>query len=224
MSLTAKSRPAMYTPSDSIMRADTVEGPEQGNWTYDDYAATPDDGKRYQIIDGVLFMSPAPNRWHQQTVGRIFRYLSAHIGDAGIGEVYIASFDVELSPKTVVQPDVLAILNAHLERISDARIIGAPDLVVEVASPGTAGFDRRQKQDAYAFAGIPEYWIVDPASHTIELLVLVHSAYHQQSCLSFLYTLHNSLPEVDPLLQTRMQRRERNAHGSTLTSLTTYAK
>lgn len=122
-------------------------------------------------------MSPSPNRWHQETVGRIFRYLSAHIEDKGMGEVYIAPFDVELTPKTIVQPDVLAILNTHLERISDQRIIGAPDLVVEVTSPGTAGFDRRQKQDAYALAGVSEYWIVDPASHTAELLILENGAY-----------------------------------------------
>jgi Uma2 family endonuclease len=160
-----------------ITSADTVQGPGQGNWTYDDYAAMPEDGKRYQIVDGVLFMSPAPNRWHQESVGEIFASLRDHVKQAKLGRVYIAPFDVELSPKTVVQPDVLVLLAAHLERISDKRIIGAPDLVVEVASPGTTGFDRRQKQDAYAHAGVPEYWIVDPASHTLELLILEDAAY-----------------------------------------------
>ncbi len=177
MSLTAKSRPAMNTTSDMIITADFVEGPGQGNWTYEDYAAMPDDGKRYQIVDGVLFMSPSPNRWHQETVGRIFRYLSASIEDKGVGKVYIAPFDVELDSKTIVQPDVMVILNAHLDRISDQRVIGAPDLVVEVASPGTTGFDRRQKQDAYAHAGVPEYWIVDPASHSVEVLTIEVNAY-----------------------------------------------
>jgi Uma2 family endonuclease len=160
-----------------ITSADTVQGPGQGNWTYDDYAAMPEDGKRYQIVDGVLFMSPAPNRWHQESVGEIFASLRDHVKQAKLGRVYIAPFDVELNPKTVVQPDVLVLLATHLERISDKRIIGAPDLVVEVASPGTTGFDRRQKQDAYAHAGVPEYWIVDPASHTLELLILEDAAY-----------------------------------------------
>ena len=167
----------MQTTPDIIIPADTVQGPGQGNWTYEDYAAMPEDGKRYQIVDGVLFMSPSPNRWHQETVGRIFRYLSAHIEDKGMGEVYIAPFDVELTPKTIIQPDVLVVLNTHLERISDQRIIGAPDLVVEVTSPGTAGFDRRQKQDAYALAGVPEYWIVEPASHSVEVLTIENNTY-----------------------------------------------
>jgi Uma2 family endonuclease len=160
-----------------ITSADTVQGPGQGNWTYEDYATMPEDGKRYQIVDGVLFMSPAPNRWHQESVGEIFASLRDHVKQAKLGRVYIAPFDVELNPKTVVQPDVLVLLATHLERISDKRIIGAPDLVVEVASPGTTGFDRRQKQDAYAHAGVPEYWIVDPASHTLELLILKDAAY-----------------------------------------------
>ena len=161
-----------------ITSADTVPGPGQGNWTYDDYAAMPEDEKRYQIVDGVLFMSPSPNTRHQDTVGAIFVYLRDHAMRNELGKVYVAPLDVELTPKTVVQPDVLVILHAHLERISDKRIIGAPDLVVEVASPGTTGFDRRQKQDAYAHSGVPEYWIVDPASHVVELLVLENATYH----------------------------------------------
>ena len=170
----------MQTTPDNIsiiVTADTVEGPGQGNWTYETYAAIPDNGKRYQVVNGVLFMSPAPNKWHQKAVGRIFRYLAAHIEETRMGEVYIAPFDVELAPNIIVQPDVMILLKPHLEKATDKRIIGAPDLVVEISSPGTAGFDRRQKQDAYAHAGVPEYWIVDPASHTIELLILKNNAY-----------------------------------------------
>ena len=167
----------MDTATDIIITADTVQGPGQGNWTYEDYATMPDDGKRYQIVDGVLFMSPSPDTRHQDTVGAIFIYLRDHAIRNEVGKVYISPLDVELNPKTVVQPDVLVILHAHLERISDKRIIGAPDLVVEVASPGTTGFDRRQKQDAYAHASVPEYWIIDPASHTAELLILENATY-----------------------------------------------
>ena len=177
MSLTSTSRTAMDTAADIIITADTVQGPGQGDWTYEDYATMPDDGKRYQIVDGVLFMSPAPSIGHQETVGEIFSYLRDHVKHAKLGKVYISPLDVELSPKTVVQPDVLVLLTAHIERISDKRIIGAPDLVVEVTSPGTTGFDHRQKQDAYAHAGVPEYWIIDPASHTLELLILENAAY-----------------------------------------------
>lgn len=166
------------TPYDAmITTADTVQGPGQGSWTYNDYAAMPDDGKRYQIVDGVLFMSPSPDTRHQDTVGTIFACLREHALRNKLGKVYIAPLDVELNPKTVVQPDVLLILHAHLEKIAAKRIIGAPDLVVEVSSPGTTGFDRCQKQDAYAHAGVPEYWIVNPASYTIELLILENATY-----------------------------------------------
>src|ERR1700736_5482994 len=142
--------------------ADNVPGPGQGRWTYKDYAAIPDDGKRYEIVDGVLYLTPSSNESHQTTVGRLFRYLSAYIEDAGLGRVYIAPFDVELAPYVVVQPDVLVILNANREKITTSRVIGAPDLVVEVSSPGTVGYDRDEKRGAYARAGVPEYWIADP--------------------------------------------------------------
>jgi Uma2 family endonuclease len=157
--------------------ANTVPGPEQGQWTYEDYAAIPDDGKRYEVVNGVLFMSPAPDKWHQKTVGRIFRYLSAHIEDTGIGEVYIAPFDVELAPNIVVQPDVLVLLKPHLGKATDKRVIGAPDLVVEVASPSTAIYDRREKLDAYIQAGVAEYWIVEPATHSVEVLTIEANAF-----------------------------------------------
>ena len=154
-----------------------VQGPELGQWTYEDYIAMPDDGKRYEVVDGVLFMSPAPDKWHQKTVGRIFRYLAAHVEDTGIGEVYIAPFDVELAPNIVVQPDVMVLLKPHLERATDKRIIGAPDLVVEVASPSTAMYDRREKLDVYIQAGVPEYWIVEPATHSVEVLTIGANTY-----------------------------------------------
>lgn len=161
-----------------VTTADRISGPEQGQWSYKDYAALPDDGRRYEIIDGVLYiMAPSPSRWHQKTVLRLSRFLFTHIEDAGLGEVYMAPFDVELAPHDIVQPDVLVVLNAHAHIITESRILGTPDLVVEVASPGTAGYDRREKQDAYARAGVPEYWIVDPATHTIEVLLLHLGAY-----------------------------------------------
>ena len=156
---------------------DTVSGPEQGNWTYSDYAALLDDKHTYEIIDGVLYIAPSPNEWHQTTVGRLFRFLAAHVEDNEIGRVYMAPFDVELAPNAVVQPDVLVILNEHRERITMSRIVGAPDLVIEVSSPGTVSYDRREKQYTYAHAGIPEYWIVDPATHTIDVLVLEDNAF-----------------------------------------------
>lgn len=160
-----------------VTTADNMPGPGQGRWTYKDYAALPDDGRRYEIVGGVLYMIPAPGEAHQTTMGRLFRYLAVQIEDADRGRVYIAPLDVELALNVVVQPDVVVVLNENLEKITDSRIIGAPDLVVEVASPGTMGHDRTRKLPAYARAGVLEYWIADPWSRTVEVFTLEINSY-----------------------------------------------
>jgi Uma2 family endonuclease len=160
-----------------VMPADHMSGPGQGYWTYADYADLPDDGHLYEIVDGVLYMAPSPNEWYQNATLEIASYLRTHVKLTGLGQVYIAPFDVELDPKTVVQPDVMVILNANRNKITFSHIIGAPDLVVEVSSPGTVGYDREKKQRAYARAGVPEYWIADPWSRTVEVLTLEESGY-----------------------------------------------
>ena len=90
----------------------------------------------------------------------------------------MAPVDVRLDAKTIVQPDVLVILTRHSKRITEKRIVGAPDLVIEVASPATQEHDRYKKRAAYALAGIPEYWIVDPIQRCIEVLLLEAGTYH----------------------------------------------
>jgi Uma2 family endonuclease len=156
------------TPADHV--------PGQGQWTYEHYAAL-DDGERYEIIDGVLYMTPAPNWWHQQTLLEIAIYLRNFVETAGLGEIAIAPLDVELAPNTVVQPDIIVILNEHRERITYSRVIGAPDLAVEVISPGTRTHDRRRKFAVYVRYGIPEYWLVNPETRTIEIYALEEGAY-----------------------------------------------
>jgi Uma2 family endonuclease len=160
-----------------VTAAAPLVGPPQGRWTYADYAALPDDGNRYEIIAGVLYTTPAPGAGHQSVSARLVTFLVTHVEFAGLGRVFAAPVDVELAPDTVVQPDIVVILSANLDRITPSRIIGAPDLVVEILSPGTAGYDRREKQDAYARAGVGEYWIVDPGAQTVELLTLDQGRY-----------------------------------------------
>lgn len=160
-----------------VVPADEMPGPEQGHWTYEEYAAIVADGRRYEVVDGVLYMTPSPSVGHQEVTGQIYACLLSFVQAAGVGKVYIAPLDVELSYGNVVQPDVFVLLNEHLDRIMHSRIIGAPDLVVEVASPGTVRHDLYKKQDAYAHAAVPEYWVVNPDARTIELLVLEGSSY-----------------------------------------------
>jgi len=155
-----------------------IPGPRQGSWTYDDYAALPDDGQRYEIVNGVLLMTPAPSPDHQSIAVRLTYYLFMHIELAGLGRVFSGPIDVELGPKNVFQPDVVILLNTHLNKVAAKKIVGAPDLVVEIASPSTAVVDRVTKYDIYARAGIPEYWIVKPTNRTIEVLILENGEYY----------------------------------------------
>lgn len=160
-----------------IITADTVPGPAQGHWTYNDYLALPNNNYQYEIVDGVLYMSPSPSRWHQNAVLQLALHLKRFVSSKQLGEVFIAPFDVELDFKTVVQPDILVVLNANSDIITDDGIVGAPNLVIEVASPGTASYDRNQKLNLYQRAGVQEYWIVDVMAHTIEVLILHDGKY-----------------------------------------------
>lgn len=162
----------------TVVRADHILGPSQGRWSYESYSALPDDGAHYEIIDGVLYMAPAPIPEHEQIVALLCARLVTAVYDTQLGSV-MTSPDIDLGD-LVVRPDVVVVLNQNLAIIDQKRIIGAPDLVIEVTSPGTAAYDRsitEGKQGAYARAGIPEYWIADPATRTIEVLTLEDGAY-----------------------------------------------
>jgi Uma2 family endonuclease len=179
-----------YEGTTMLTPADNVSGPEQGHWTYDSYAALPDDGKRHEIIDGVLYMAPpSPSGWHQKSVIRLSHYLFAAVELSGHGQVFLAPFDVELSPGTVVQPDVVVLLNESSRKYVVSRIMGGPGLVIEVISPGNAATDRIEKYRAYARAGVKEYWIVEPGMRTVEVFILGEDGYHSLGIFSGEQTL-----------------------------------
>ncbi len=176
---TISNRQTVVTP------ADNVPGPRQGHWTYDHYATLPDDGQRYEIVDGVLYMAPpSPSGFHQGAVNLLVTYLTIHVQFVGLGRVYSAPFDVELAPNTVVQPDVFVLLKESSSKFTPSRVVGAPELVIEVSSPRTVVHDLHRKYVAYAAAGVKEYWIVDPAAHTIEVLILENGEYHSAGVFS----------------------------------------
>ncbi len=150
-----------------VQRADWVAGPEQGAWSYEAYAAIPADGKRYEVVRGILYMAPSPGTSHQRVAMKIAVYLYQYVQACGLGETFFSPYDVQLAEDTVVQPDVLAVLNAHRERITESRMVGAPDLVVEIISPGSGSYDRHTKRAAYERAGVPEYWLVDPQARSV---------------------------------------------------------
>jgi len=186
-----------------VTPADWVPGPPQGFWTYEDYAALPDDGIRYEIVNGVLVMTPAHSPEHQDIVGEFYAALRTHIKLAGLGRVFMGPIDVDLGPKNMFQPDVVVILNEHLDRVQAKKIVGAPDLVVEVASPSTAVIDRISKYENYARAGIAEYWIVKPERQTVEVFVLEDGEYRSLGVFSGQAALPS---QVIPELPVRVEQ------------------
>lgn len=137
--------------------------------TYEDYCLLPSDGKRYEIIDGELLVTPAPMTAHQKAVTRLARYLSAFVDDNNLGEVFVSPFDVVVSPFDVVEPDLLYISKARAWVLTEKNVQGAPDLVVEVLSESTAAIDRTTKLKLYARFGVEEYWIIDPEACIAEI-------------------------------------------------------
>ncbi len=157
----------------------SVQLPAGGVWTYEDYALLPDDGKRYEVIRGELYMSAAPRPLHQRVVTRLCYFLEGFLENSDIGIAFVAPIDVILPDRIgdPVQPDIVVIRRESLPIIDELNIQGAPDLVVEVLSPSNPAHDRKLKYDLYAEAGVQEYWIVDPHIRSVEIHVLQDGTY-----------------------------------------------
>ena len=140
-------------------------------FTYQDYLLLSED-KRYEIIEGELLMVPAPIPYHQDVSKNLFLLLDNYVEDRNLGKVYYAPIDVVLSNENIVQPDILFISKQRLSIITEKNIQGAPDLVVEILSPGTAEKDKILKRKLYAKFGVKEFWLVDGKKKEIEVLSL----------------------------------------------------
>lgn len=137
--------------------------------TADELADLPDDGNRYELIDGELFVTPAPVRTHQRMVAALFRVLDSYARNAGL-EVMLSPTAVRASPLSEVQPDLLV-----LPREFDGRELyqwepmSALVLAIEILSPSTAAVDRGKKRKSYLHSGVPAYWIVDLDARVVEV-------------------------------------------------------
>jgi Uma2 family endonuclease len=166
--------------------------------TYEDYAALPDDGRRYELYEGELSVTPAPGVHHQETLAKLFVILWGHVKVGGLGKLLFAPVDCILENITVVQPDIVFVATAHLSVVSERGIEGPPTLAVEVISPSTASIDRRRKLQLYARYAVPGYWIVDPPARTIEAYELAQGQYRDAGTLSG--TTRTSLPPFSDLI------------------------
>ncbi len=145
-------------------------------YTYSDYLLLPED-KRYEVLDGEIYVVAAPNTRHQRVSLNLKLALFQHVKHMNLGMILDAPYDVILSDENVVQPDILFVRTDRSDIIGEANLKGAPDLVIEILSPGTHSKDLKLKRKTYARFGIQEYWIVDPEAETAEVLVWSEKGY-----------------------------------------------
>jgi len=174
-----------------------------GTWTYDDLLALPDDGKRYEIIEGELYEMPAANLHHATVIANLIAMLIPLLTSLG-GRWLTAPLDVFFAGANPVQPDIVVILPGWSGALPLRGPEGAPDLLIEVLSPSNRTHDLLTKRALYGRAGVREYWLVDPEARTIEILSLDRDSLHLVSSVSGADTpvspLFGSLPStVDDL-------------------------
>jgi Uma2 family endonuclease len=142
--------------------------------THRDLERTPEDGKRYEVIDGVLHVTPFPTTAHQRAATRLTALLDAHVEELELGMVFAAGLKVVLDERTGVGPDIVYVSKARLGGLARDGYYGPPDLVVEVLS-SRPSLDTEVKMEAYARAQVPHYWIVDPERYTVRAYEIDHA-------------------------------------------------
>jgi Uma2 family endonuclease len=156
-----------------------------GEFTVEDLERMPDDGRRYELLDGILLVSPAPGVWHQEVAGTLYRLL--YQACPSELHVVIAPFEWRRGRGTVLQPDLLVARCDDLLAVEGGKFLGeSPVLAVEVLSPSTRRIDRLSKLSAYEEAGVASYWLVDPDPETPSLhaLDLIDGRYVEVGCPS----------------------------------------
>ena len=137
-------------------------------WTVAERDELPDDGNRYEVIDGELFVTTAPSFMHQRAVSQLYRLLAAYLDREPVGEALVAPADIVFSPRRGVQPDVFVLPFVNGRRAQHFSDVGRLLLAVEVLSPSTAHTDRVDKRALYREERVDEYWVVDLDSRIIE--------------------------------------------------------
>lgn len=135
------------------------------------------EGTLAQLINNQLTMSPAPSDTHQKILDKIYRRLGDHVEENHLGQTRPAPYDVYLNRRNAYQPDIVFIAKESLHKIKPNGLHGAPDLVIEILSPGSWHYDKGDKKDEYERCGVKEYWMVDPADKTTEGFQLVNGEY-----------------------------------------------
>lgn len=138
------------------------------DWTVDDFLKLEESNTPCELINGELVMSPAPTPFHQNVTSNLNDFLKAEARKIG-GKVFFAPIDLYIDRRNVFQPDLIFISSEKKNIITNRGIEGVPDLIVEIISPSNVFTDRNRKKKVYQQIGVREYWIVDPANHTLEV-------------------------------------------------------
>lgn len=146
----------------------TLRSPK-ANWDRARWEQLPADGNRYEVIDGVLYMSTAPSAFHQWIIRQMFLVLHEQIDTPGVGTTLWSPIGIFMPGCDPIQPDLFVVRSEDLGIFRDRRVFGVPALLVEVLSPSNPEQDLEVKRDAYARAGVPEYWVVRPAERDLML-------------------------------------------------------
>lgn len=151
----------------------------RGPLTVDDLATLPDDGHRYELIDGSLLVTPAPGTAHQLAVGRLHVVLATGLAAGFVA--MLAPYDYVISPGTVLEPDLLV---ARVEQLGGDKLMTTPLLVVEVLSPSTRRTDLGSKRLAYQEASVPAYWVLDPVAPALTVHRLGAAGMYQTTIIA----------------------------------------
>lgn len=166
----------------AVMAADTA-------FTRADLDLLPEDGRRHELLDGAILVTPSPGFAHQFVLMALIDLLRPTLPEGLV--LLVGPFDVALSERTVVVPDLLV---APRSQFTARDLPGAPLLVVEIRSPSTALIDRTTKRHLYEAAGVPSYWLVDPIEPSITVLELVDGTYAERAHLTEFETVDLSAP------------------------------
>lgn len=140
----------------------------QVDWTAAQAIALPWDGNRYEVLDGELFVTPAPTWRHQAAIEELFPLLKAYVAERGVGWAKLSPADIVFTERRLVQPDIFVVPRRESGAPSGWSDVKSLLLAIEVLSPSTARADRHRKRVIYQEQGVPEYWIVDPAARLVE--------------------------------------------------------
>ncbi len=145
----------------------------------DDIWDCPDDGRRWEVIEGELHVTAAPDLDHQRPCMTLSAYIWPYLKQHDLGSIFASPVGLILDGENGLQPDMVYVARPRAAILTQRGIRGTPDMVVEVLSPGTQDKDRGVKMRRYATSGVAHYWIVVPATRTLEAYVLEEGAYRQ---------------------------------------------